>query len=48
MKLDAARWEVIMAWLMGHLAMPGTEVFFIRVDLGTATSASDRNNILRH
>jgi RHS repeat-associated protein len=30
------------------LAMEGTTVHYRRVDLGTATSRSDRNNILRH
>ena len=29
------------------LSMPGTEVRFVRVDLGTAVTGSDRNNILR-
>ena len=30
------------------LNMEGTKVQYVRVDLGTATSRSDRNNILRH
>lgn len=32
----------------GLLNKPGTKVQFVRVDLGTATSRSDRNNILRY
>ncbi|MCC9073893.1 hypothetical protein LNQ49_20115 [Flavobacterium sp. F-65] len=30
------------------LNKPGTKVQYINVDFGTATSASDKNNILRH
>jgi hypothetical protein len=32
----------------GLLNKPGTKVQFVRVDLGSATSGSDRNNILRY